>query len=33
MKALIMLGRMTGISFTTSPAMPVESFDKMLGEI
>ena len=29
MKASLALGRMTGIGFTTSPAMRVEDFDKI----
>ncbi len=32
MKASIALYRLTGISFTTSPAVPVEAFDKMMAE-
>ncbi|MBE7557445.1 GYD domain-containing protein [bacterium] len=32
MKASIALGKMTGISFSTLPAVPVEEFDKMLEE-
>jgi len=31
MKVSIELTKLTGISFTTSPAMTVEEFDKMLG--
>ena len=33
MKASVALGKMTGISFTTSPAVTVEEFDKMMAEI
>ena len=33
MKASVALTKMTGISFTSSPAMPVEDFDKMITEI
>lgn len=32
-KASVALGRMTGVSFRTSPALPVEVFDKMLDEL
>jgi len=31
MKASIGLTKLTGISFTTSPALTVEEFDKMVG--
>ncbi len=31
MKASIALTKLTGIGFTTCPAMPVEEFDKILG--
>ncbi len=31
MKVSIELAKLTGISFTTSPAMTIEEFDKMLG--
>lgn len=33
MKASIALTKMTGVSFTTSPAVAVEDFDKMIAEI
>jgi uncharacterized protein with GYD domain len=33
MKASIALSKMTGISFTTSPAVTVEEFDKMIAEV
>ena len=33
MKASVALGKMTGISFTTSPAVTVEEFDKMMAEV
>ena len=33
MKASVALSKLTGISFTTSPAVTVEEFDKMMGEI
>ena len=33
MKASIALSKLTGVSFTTSPAVPVETFDKMIAEI
>ncbi|MEA1912510.1 MAG: GYD domain-containing protein [candidate division WOR-3 bacterium] len=33
MKASIALSKLTGISFTTSPAVTVEDFDKMITEI
>jgi len=33
MKASIALCKLTGVSFTTSPAVPVEDFDKMMTEI
>lgn len=32
-KASVALGRMSGVSFKTSPALPVEDFDRMLEEI
>ncbi len=32
MKASIALGKLTGIAFSTIPAVPVEEFDKMLEE-
>ncbi len=32
MKASILLSQQTGISFTTAAAIPVEEFDKMLGD-
>lgn len=31
MKASVELAKLTGISFTTSPAVPAEEFDKMFG--
>jgi uncharacterized protein with GYD domain len=33
MKASVALSKLTGISFTTSPAVTVEEFDKMMAEI
>jgi uncharacterized protein with GYD domain len=33
MKASVALTKMTGVSFTTTPAVPVEDFDKMMTEI
>jgi len=33
MKASVSLGKLTGISFTTYPAVTVEQFDKMIAEI
>jgi len=33
MKASVALGKLTGISFTTSPAVTVEQFDKMMAEV
>ena len=33
MKASILLSQQTGISFTTAAAVPVEEFDKMLGNL
>lgn len=33
MKASVALSKMTGISFTTSPAVTVEEFDKMSAEV
>lgn len=33
MKASVALGSLTGISFTTSLAVPVEEFDKMIAEV
>ena len=33
MKASLALTRLTGIGFTTSPAMPIEEFDKLIGEL
>ncbi len=32
MKASLALHRLTGISFSTSPAIPVEEFDKIVSE-
>jgi len=33
MKASVALSKMTGISFTTLPALPVEEFDKLMTEV
>ena len=33
MKASVALTKMTGVSFISSPAVPVEDFDKMIAEI
>lgn len=33
LKASIALNRMTGITFSTAPAVPVEEFDQMVGEM
>jgi uncharacterized protein with GYD domain len=33
MKASVALSKMTGISFTTLPAVTVEEFDKMMSEV
>ena len=33
MKASIAVGKLTGISFTTVAAVPVEDFDKMMADI
>ncbi len=33
MKASVALSKMTGIAFTTSPAVAVEDFDRMMTEI
>lgn len=33
MKASVALTKMTGVSFTSSPAVPAEDFDKMITEI
>ena len=33
MKASVALSKLTGVSFTTSPAVTVEEFDKMIGEL
>jgi uncharacterized protein with GYD domain len=33
MKASVALTKMTGVSFNSSPAMPIEDFDKMITEI
>jgi uncharacterized protein with GYD domain len=33
MKASIALSKTTGISFTTSPAVPVEEFDKLMSDV
>ena len=32
-KASVALGRMSGVSFRTSPALPVEEFDKMIDDM
>jgi len=32
-KASLALGKMTGISFTTAPAVTVEEFDKLIGQV
>ncbi len=33
MKASVALSKMSGVSFTTSPAVTVEEFDKMMAEV
>jgi len=33
MKASVALSKSTGVSFTTSPAVTVEEFDKMVSEV
>lgn len=33
MRASVALTKMTGVAFASSPAMPVEDFDKMITEI
>jgi uncharacterized protein with GYD domain len=33
MKASVALSKLTGVSFTTSPAITVEEFDKMMTEV
>ena len=33
MKASVALSKLTGVSFTTSPAVTVEEFDKMMTEV
>jgi uncharacterized protein with GYD domain len=33
MKASLAITRLTGISFSTSPAISVEKFDKMVGDL
>ena len=33
LKASVALSRQTGIGFTTSPAIPVDEFDRMMGAI
>jgi uncharacterized protein with GYD domain len=33
MKASVALGKLTGISFTTSPAVTVDEFDKIIAEV
>ena len=32
-KASVALTKMTGVSFTSSPAVPIEDFDKMIAAI
>ena len=32
-KASLALTRLTGIGFSTSPAIPLDEFDKMIGEL
>ena len=33
MKASVALGKMTGIAFSTAPAVTVAEFDKLMGEL
>ena len=33
MKASVALTKMTGISFSTSPAVTIEEFDKLMGDV
>jgi uncharacterized protein with GYD domain len=33
MKGSLAVSKLTGISFSTSPAVPVEDFDRMIGEL
>ena len=33
MKTSVALAKLTGISFSTAPAVSVEEFDKMMGEV
>jgi hypothetical protein len=33
MKASVAISKTTGISFTTSPAVPVEEFDKLMSDV
>jgi len=33
MKASVAISKTTGISFTTSPAVPVEEFDKLMTDV
>jgi uncharacterized protein with GYD domain len=33
MKASVALSKLTGVSFTTSPAVTVEEFDKIIAEV
>lgn len=33
MQASVALSKLTGVSFTTSPAIGVEEFDKIIGEL
>ena len=33
MKAAVMLGRQTGISFSTAAAIPVQEFDELMGNL
>ena len=32
MKASVALGKMSGIGFTTAPAIPIERFDELIGD-
>jgi uncharacterized protein with GYD domain len=32
-KASVALSKMTGIAFSTAPAVPVAEFDKLMGEL
>lgn len=33
MKGSLAVSKLTGISFSTSPAVPVDDFDRMIGEL